>query len=239
MTDTVRDIISEALLDLGVLPEGDTPTAIQAAGALKKFNGMLDLMGLDPQLVYGMNENILPLVSNKGMYTIGAGGDLDIPRPNRILNVAIRDTTLPAAQRADYPVLIYNNEEWAEVVFKQETAQWPSFGIYFDYKYPYIEAYTNPVPNSSQYSIVIFTEAVFAALTLDSTLIFPAGYRTLLVTELAIILSSSYSIEIPQAILAQNIKAKKLIENANLQINELKTYLGASRYNINTNRYTR
>jgi hypothetical protein len=237
MTDTVRDIITEALIDLGVLAEDETPSAAQAAGALKKFNGMLELMGLDAQLVYGMDRHVLPLVSNQEFYTIGTGGNLNIPRPNEINHVAIIDNSVPLAQQAEYPVFMYNDQEWAEEVVKGMTAQWPAYGIYFDWQYPFIKAYTNPIANSSQYSMIIYTKGMFAQMTIDQTLACPQGYRSYIVSELAITLSGSYSVEVPASVMRENEKAQALISVKNLQINELKTYgYGSGFYNIKTNR---
>jgi len=233
--DTARDIITESLLDLGVLADGETPTAIQAAGALKKLNGMLELWSLDNLLVYGMTENVLPLVSNQGIYTIGAGGDLDIPRPNNIIAVAIRDMSQPLNSRFDFPIRIYNNEEWAEVTLKGMTALWPAYGVYFDYQFPYINAYTNPIPSSSQYSLVIYTSGILSNLTLDQVLQFPPGYRTLIVSNLSIELSGTYQVEVPASVQLAATKSQKLISNKNIQINELETpHRGY--YNIYTDR---
>lgn len=239
MADTVRDIITEALIDLGVLAEDETPSAIQAAGALKKFNGMLELMGLDAQLIYGMDRNVLPLVANQSFYTIGTGGNLNIPRPNEINYVTIIDTSLPSAQQAEYPVFMYNDQQWAEEQVKGITAQWPAYGIYFDWQYPFIKAYTNPIANTSQYAMVIYTKGMFAQMTLDQVLAYPQGYRTYLVSELAIILSGSYQVEVPASVVRDNEKSQSLISVKNLQINELKTrgYSGGY-YNIKTNRIT-
>jgi hypothetical protein len=239
MTDTARDIISEALLDLGVLAEGEQPTAIQAAGALKKLNGMLELWSLDNLLIYGMTRNQLSLVGGQGTYTIGTGGNLNIPRPNQILSAYVYDTTLPLTQRADYPLRIYNNQEWADQTFKDWQANFPIFGIYFDDKYPLITAYVNQVPTSSQYAIAIYTSDILSNLTIDQVLSFPAGYRTLIVSNLAIELSGSYQVEVPQSVQLAATKSMRLIGNKNVQINELRTPYDSFYYDMNSNQFRR
>ena len=237
MADTARDIITEALVDLTVLDAGEPLAAIDAAFGLKKLNGMLDLMGLDNQLVYGMTRNILPTTVNKTVYTIGTGGDLDIPRPNEILSAYVYDTTQPATNRADYPLQIYNDQEWASQTFKTWTGYFPAFGIYFDYQYPFINAYLNPTPTTTQYAIAIYTKGMLGNLALDQEMAFPPGYRTLIVSHLAIELSGSYTVEVPASVQLAATKSQNLISSKNLQINELNTYGAGWYYDIRSNRY--
>jgi len=237
MADTARDIITEALIDLTVLDAGEPLAAVDAAFGLKKLNGMLDLMGLDNQLVYGMTRNILTTTVDKTVYTIGTGGDLDIPRPNEILSAYYFDTTTDLANRADYPLQIYNDQEWASQTFKTWTGTFPAFGIYFDYQFPFINAYLNPTPLSNQYSIALYTKGMLGNLALDDIMMFPPGYRTLIVSNLAIELSGSYQVAVPASVQLAATKSQNLISSKNLQVNELLTYGSGYYYDMRSNRW--
>ena len=235
MPDTARDIITESLLDLGILAEGETPTAIQANGALKKLNAMLDSWSLDNLLIYGMTTSTLPMVANKQVYTIGVGGDLNIPRPNNIISCSIIDTSLPLANRVEYNIPMYSNQEWAEVYLKGLTAAFPAFAVYFDYDFPFIQANMWPVPDSSQYSLIVYQSGILSNFNLDDNVSLPSGYRRALVSNLSIELSPSYGAEVSQVTAKIAMSSLKLLMSKNLQVNELKS--NDMRYNIYTDSY--
>ena len=236
MADTARDIITESLLDLGVLAEGETPTAIQAAGALKKLNAMLDTWGLDGLMVYGQTRNSLPLVSGKTSYTIGTGGDLNIPRPNNITYVTAYDTTQPASNRVEYGIEILNNKDWAEVPYKSLPGSFPVYGVFPDWQYPFINLFVTPVPNSSQYALYIYTPGILGNLTIDQVIVFPAGYRDAIVSNLSIRLAPSYQAQVAEATALLAKQSMRLLANKNLQINDLKLPYNLY-YDIRTDTY--
>lgn len=236
MTDTTRDIITESLLDLGVLAEGETPTDIQASGALKKLNALLDSWSLDNLMVYGMKTSTLPMVANKQTYTIGTGGDLNINRPNNFISCTVVDTSLPIASRIEYGIPIYNDSEWADVQFKGLSASFPAYGINFNYEYPLIKANVWPVPNSSQYSINFYSSGILSNLAINDTLSLPSGYRRAIVSNLSMELAPSYGVQISAEIARIATASLSLLKDKNLQINELKSGMG-TRYNIYTDTY--
>lgn len=239
---TARDIIKEALTDLGVLADGKSPSASQALGGLGKLNDMLDAWNNSPLMVYGASSSILPFVANQQIYTIGVGGNLNIPYPsNKIQSAYVRDTSLPLAQQMDYPLYLYNNQEWADVRFKGLSADWPNWGVWFDYNYPLINAYMNPIPSGSQYSMVIWVPGIIANLTLDQVVALPAGYKRCISSNLCPELEGSYGVQTPDRILEIAKDSMANIKVSNLQINELvidPVLRSNSRYDIRTGRYT-
>jgi len=47
MADTALTIITDSLLDIGVLADEEVPTASQAAGALRKLNNLIDSWNIE------------------------------------------------------------------------------------------------------------------------------------------------------------------------------------------------
>ena len=237
MTDTARDIITEALLDLGVLAEGETPTSIQANGALKKLNALLDSWSLDNLMIYGTTANQMPLIANKTFYTIGTGGDLNIPRPNNIISASVYDNTQSIENRIEYTIPIYNDLEWAELNQKGLQGAFPAYAVYFNFEYPFIKAFVSPVPDNSQYTMIIYTSGILSNIDLDTVLSLPSGYRRALVSSLSIELSPSYGVEVSPATVAIAESSLKLIMNKNLRVNELISPFGGNVYDWRTDRY--
>lgn len=215
MADTALTLITNALLDIGVLADEETPSASQAAGGLRKLNNMLEAWNIEDLLVYGQTAYTLPTVSNKAVYTVGVGGDLNIPRPNFINAATLRDTAQTPANQLDYPLYIMSDAEWVDVSFKLQTANWPAYGIYFNYTYPLIQVYLNPVPTSSQYNVILWIEGQLTSFSLNDTVTLSPGYKRALESNLSIEMAGSYGIEVPPSVvkIAQESKARLKIKN--------------------------
>ena len=240
MAYTALTIITDALLDLGVIAGEETPAASDASGGLRKLNNLLDAWNIDPTLAYGAYENVFNLTPNQGVYTLGAGGDFNIPRPNRFLSAYIRDTSLPVEQRYDQPIEIFNDQEYADLPYKAWTSTYPFLGIFIDSTFPLQNVYLNPVPNSSQYQLVLWTEGVLSNLTLDQVISLPPGYKRALTANLTIELAAQYGQPVAQttAMIASSSKAD--IRALNQQFNTLslpRQLTGGGWYMIESNRY--
>lgn len=237
MADTVLTLITDTLLDMGVLANSAQPTAQQTTQALRKLNGMLETWSIEGLLTYGISINILPLVSGKQIYTLGVGGDLNIPYPNSIINQTIRNTSLPATQQQDYPLYRYNDEEWSNVAFKSQQSAWPNWGIWFNETYPLMKANVLPIPTNNQYSIVLWVEDNIGNYTSNTTLTLSPGYRRAITTNLYLELAPSYSIQVDEQARQNAIQSKAIIQSNNLQINQLvPNFSNAKWYDIVTNK---
>lgn len=220
MADTALDIITNALLDLGVLADEETPTASQAAGGLRKLNNLIESWNIENLMLYGASQDVFSLVANQTAYTIGAGGDFNIPRPNNITSAYIRDMNQPAATRVDFPLYIYTQQEYADYALKGMTNNF-LWGVYFDTDYPFITAYFTPVPATSQYSFVMWTDNIITSLTLNQTISLAPGYARALEANLAVELAASYGVDIPPSVAAIAISSKADLKTKNFDLNEL------------------
>jgi len=220
MAYTALNLITDVLLDMGVIADEQTPTASQAVGALTKLNDLIEAWNLDTLKVYGAKQYILPLVPNQGTYTIGTGGNLDVPRPILITKAFIRQNTGVPANQYDYPVEVLTNEEWSELPNKAITGTFP-YAVWFNETYPYIQLNVSPVPTGSNYSLIFWADGMGGELTLNTTLQLPPGYKRALKYALFMELAPGYQIETPAAIAALASSSKHQIDVYNLQLNEL------------------
>ena len=240
MVDTALTLITDALLDLGVLADEETPTASQAAGALRKLNNMIDSWNIESMLVYGAVFNLLPMVPGQSSYTVGPGGNLDIPRPTAIQSISFRDITQPLAQQLDIPVEIFTDRDWQDVPLKNMTSTYPFNGVWVDYDFPLIKLRPNPIPSSSQYSMVVWTSGLISNLTLYQAISLAPGYKRALTANLSVELSPSYQVQVPDVIARIANESKAQLKINNFQLNELtlpSELYGGPWYNIYTDRY--
>lgn len=225
MAYTALNLITDVLLDMGVIADQQTPTASQSVGALTKLNDLIESWNLDTQKVYGATEHLIPFVPNQAVYTIGAGGNINIPRPTMITYAAIRQNIGAPANQYDYPLEILNNQEWQDLISKLITSTFP-YAVWFDETYPLISAHVSPIPTGSNYSFVIWTNNISGTLALNTVLSLPPGYKRALKYALYIELAPSYQIEIPQAIALLAQTSSHQLDVYNMQVNELEIQRG-------------
>jgi len=222
MADTALTIITDALLDLGVLAEDETPSASQVQGGLRKLNNMIDSWNISNLMVYGATPITLPLVANQGSYTIGLGGDLNIPRPANITAAFIRDVTQAGNSRQDIPVYMFNNEEWQNVAFKGQTGTYPYQGIWVNETSPLLTVHVTPIPTGSIYQLVLWVSDMISNLTQNDVITLAPGYKRALTANLAVEWAGSFQVEVPASVAVIASSSKAQLKAKNLQINELR-----------------
>jgi len=233
MAYTALNLITDVLLDMGVIADQETPTAAQSTGALTKLNDLIESWNLDPQKLYGATQHIIPFVANQATYTIGLGGNLNIPRPNDITAAFVRSTFASPTQQQDIPITILNDQQWADIPVKGQVGSYP-YAVWFNMTYPLITAYITPIANLTNYSLVLWDKNDNGTLALNTVLSLPAGYKRALKYGLFIELAPSYQIPVSQEVAALASTSKMSIDRQNLQINTLETS-GATRYDILSN----
>jgi hypothetical protein len=233
MAYTTLNLITDVLLDMGVIADQQTPTAAQSTGALVKLNDLIESWNLDPQKLYGATQHIIPFVANQATYTIGSGGDLNIARPNDITAAFVRSTFASPTQQQDIPITILNDQQWADIPVKGQVGSYP-YAVWFNMTFPLITAYITPIANLTNYSLVLWDKNDNGTLALNTVLSLPAGYKRALKYGLFIELAPSYQIPVSQEIATLAVTSKMSIDRQNLQINTLETS-GATRYDILSN----
>lgn len=237
MADTALTLITDTLLDMGVIANSAQPTAAQTQQALRKLNNMLESWAVEGLLVYGRTANIMPLVANQQVYTIGSGGNLNIAYPDTITGTYVRNTSLPTSQQLDYPVYRFTDDEWAEVALKGMTSTFPNWGVWYNTTYPLVSAYVLPVPTSGLYSLIIWTEDNFGTYTANTVLSLKAGYRKAITANLYLELAPSYSMQVDEQARQNATSSKLVIQRDNIQINELSPKMDSfNQYDIYNNR---
>ena len=233
MAYTALNLITDVLLDMGVIADQETPTAAQSVGALTKLNDLIESWNIDPQKLYGATQYVLPFVPNQATYTIGAGGNLNVPRPDAIGSAFVRNTTAVSSQQQDIPITILTDQQWADIPVKGMQGTFP-YAVWFNMTNPLIVAYVTPIPTGSNYSLVFWDNNANATLALNTVLDLPPGYKRAMKYGLFIELAPSYQIPISQDISTLAATSKMSIDRQNLQINTLQTS-NATRYDILSN----
>lgn len=78
-------IITYAMIDAGLLQEGDSPTSEQLAMYTNRLNDLINLWGTQGLKLWTYLDQSITLVSGTGQYTLGPGGSIITTKPLRAI----------------------------------------------------------------------------------------------------------------------------------------------------------
>jgi hypothetical protein len=195
----VADILYRGLRLAGILsvPQRQ-PSGSEVADAMLALNSMIDAMLNEKLLVWGDIGASFDIVANKVSYSIGIGGDFNVPRPEQILQAEFTYTNLNPPVQQQFRIL--TDQEWEALSPKptQTTPMHPS-NLGFQSTIPYYLYYRRDVPlgtvflwpcpltNSQVGTITIYLwQQIQQFATPGTAVILPPGYQAMLEYNLAV-----------------------------------------------------
>lgn len=219
MPETARDIISLALKEAGVLGVGQTALAEDIQDGLTYLQRMTDQWQKRRWIIPALEEKVIHCDGSKS-YTIGTGGIVDTPRPNKISAawVVQQNTGSTPVSLPLYPLFAY--EDYARLAVKDLHSLPDHF--FYDAAWPLGNFYPWPIPDSQYWLYLLVQKQLsFPDDSLDTELDLPPEYAEAIHYNLAIRLCSAYQIQ-PQGSTVTLAKvALNTIRTANTQIPRL------------------
>jgi hypothetical protein len=233
---TAVDLITLALKDIGALGIGQAISAEDTADALTTLNMMMGQWQGERLSVFHLIDTGITSTGAQS-YTIGPGGNFNIPRPIKI-NAAYARLNAGSATPIDYPVrMIEAREDYARIALKA-LVSFPDFAFY-DPSYPLGTLYMYPVPNSS-FELHIVTMDVLPQFATAATVVtLPPEYTAAIRYNLACYLAPSYQLPISGDLKALAMNAKRVVKRMNSQIQTMSMPRGLGtkqRWNIYSDR---
>lgn len=212
MATTVRDIINGSLRLLGVLAQGETPSAAESSDALSAMNMMLDSFSNEHLFLYKRTIEEFTLVSSQSTYTMGTGGDFSTSNPIKVEAAYIKiNTSSPAFE---VPMDILNADQWADITQKSVTSAIPT-RLYVQNGQPTSTLYMWPVPTVA-YNIVLHSlKPIGSFSSINDSVVLPEGYERLIRYNLAIELAPEYNKEPSGTVIKIANDAKANIKRSN------------------------
>lgn len=158
-----------------MLAAGETATADDTADALVILNQMLEAWSAESLDVFTITIQTFSLTAAKQVYTMGAGGDFNVPRPSKITDASVVSNANPS-QPLEIPIDMLTDEEWQAIPVKLTPSILPR-KVYDDGSFPLRNLSFWPVPTDSSVQTRLYTWTAltqFSDLTTDFT--FPPGY---------------------------------------------------------------
>lgn len=166
----------------GGLGVGQGITADDGTDALLVLNSMLSSWNINGIRVPSQSRDLYTLIANKTTpYTIGAGGDWNATRPNKIFDAGF----VQNGSNIEWPVKVMQLQEWAGVRLKTLASSFP-YAVYNDGGYPLSSLTFYPTPNTTD-KIALYTWDFLTQYTSTATaMVVPDGYTDAIRYNLAV-----------------------------------------------------
>lgn len=212
---TPRDIINLALKTANVLGVGQTASAEDINDSFNLLNMMMAQWQRRRYMVYQLIE-ASKQATGQISYTVGPGGDFDIPRPAKLEFAYFRqnqNTSLPV----DYPLSILRAREDYDRISIKSLNAFPQYAFY-DAGNPLGNLFVWPIPNN-QYEIhITVMQQLQQFANLSDNIVLPPEYKAALMWNLTLKLYPFFGLPTNVVVRAEAEASMRIIEEANAQI---------------------
>jgi hypothetical protein len=163
-----------------------------ANDSLLVLNDMIDSWNTMRLAIYTTRTDDFPLVLNKQVYTLGTGGDFNIPRPPQIDGMSSILLYNPA-NPVEVPISMFTVDQWQnQVPVKVVAGSFPLI-CYDTGDFPLRRLNMWPIPTTGANSVRIYSWQALPAQALATKVSFPPGYSQAFRYNLAVLLSAEYA----------------------------------------------
>jgi hypothetical protein len=188
---TAGDQINGALRLLGVLAEGETPSAETSQDALNALNQMIDSWNTERLSVFSTQDQVETWPPGTISRTFGPTGDIVGDRP-----ILVEDSTYfrDPASGISYGLKLINQQQYNGIAVKTVTSTYPQV-LWVNMTYPNIEMYVYPVPTKVLEFHIVSVQPLTQPANLTTTLAFPPGYLRCFRYNLACEIAPEFGVE--------------------------------------------
>lgn len=191
MATTAGDQINGALRLLGILAEGETPSAATSQDALTALNQMVDSWNTERLSVFSTQDQIVTWLPNVKTMTMGPSGDYVGNRP-----ILVDDATYfrDPSNGISFGIKLINQQQYDGIAVKTVTSTYPQV-MWVNMEYPNITMTVYPVPTKTLEFHIISVEELTQPATLATNLAFPPGYLRAFKYNLACEIAPEFGVE--------------------------------------------
>lgn len=216
-TPTVLQIITDALTEIGVLAENESPSAATSALALRYFQRQIDSWGADQVTLSVQLQQAMTWPAATSTQTIGPGGNLSsIARPTWINQLTY--TVLGSSPAVEVPISPMDRDSYAAESIKTLASTYPTQFFYQTSTDSNVGTlYLWPQPSGSLTINLYAPKAVATPSALTDVLYGPPGYQEAYHYQLALRLCQPFGRPIPPALPTLAQEAYLRLKRPNVQ----------------------
>ena len=190
---TAGDQINRALRLLGVLAEGETPSAATSQDALAALQQMIDSWNTERLSVFSTQDQtfLWPAGVGNQTRTLGPSGNFVGLRP-----ILIDDATYyrDPGTNVSFGIKLINQQQYDGIAVKTVTSTYPQV-MFVNNTFPDVTMTVYPVPTRELEWHFISVEELSNPATLATELFFPPGYLRAFVYNLAMEIAPEFGVE--------------------------------------------
>ena len=191
MATTAGDQINGALRLLGVLAEGETPSAAMSQDALGSLNQMIDSWNTERLSVFSTQDQVFTWPAGEITRTLGPSGNFVGLRP-----ILLDDATYfrDPGTNVSFGIKFINQQQYNGIAVKTVSSTYPQV-IFVNNTYPDVTMTIYPRPTRDLEWHFISVEELTRPATLATSLAFPPGYLRAFKYSLAMEIAPEYGVE--------------------------------------------
>ena len=211
MATTAGDQINAALRLIGMLAEGETPSANTSSDALNALNQMIDSWNTERLSVFNTQDQMYSWTPGLKTQTLGPTGDFVGNRP-----VLLDDSTYfrDPSSGISFGIKFINQQQYDGIAVKTVTSTYPQV-MWINMEYPNITMTVYPVPTKVLEWHFISIEELDKPATLATNLTFPPGYLRAFKYNLACEIATEFGIEPPPNVARIAMTSKRNLKRIN------------------------
>jgi len=187
---TAGDQINRALRLLGILAEGETPSAATSQDALLAMDQMIDSWNTERLSVFCTEDQVFSWPSGEIKRTLGPTGNFVGNRPIQLDD----GTYYKAPSGVSYGIKIINQDQYNGIAVKTSTSTFPQV-IFVNNTFTNVEMYVYPRPTQVLEWHFISVQELTQPATLATELHFPPGYMRAFTYNLAMEIAPEFGVE--------------------------------------------
>ena len=190
-TYTAGDQINRALRLLGVLAEGETPSAATSQDALMAMNQMIDSWNTERLSVFSTQDQVFTWPAGEITRTLGPSGNFVGERP-----VLVDDATYyrDPGTNVSFGIKFINQQQYDGIAVKTVTSTYPQV-IFVNMTYPDVTMTIYPKPTRDLEWHIISVDPLTEPANLSTVLAFPKGYLRAFTYNLAMEFAPEFGVE--------------------------------------------
>jgi hypothetical protein len=189
-TYTAGDQINRALRLLGILAEGETPSASMSQDALMAMQQMIDSWNTERLSVFCTEDQVFTWPASFISRTLGPTGDFVGNRP-----ILLDDATyFKAPSGVSYGIKMINQQQYNGIAVKTVTSTFPQV-MWVNMTFPDIEIYLYPRPTQNLEFHFVSVQELDKPVNLSTVLHYPPGYLRAFTYNLAMEFAPEFGVE--------------------------------------------
>lgn len=211
MASTAGDQINGALRLIGVLAEGEVPSAETSQDALTALNQMIDSWNTERLSVFSTQDQVFNWPPGAISRKLGPSGDFVGNRP-----ILLDDATYfrDPGTNVSFGIKIINQQQYDGIAVKTVTSTYPQV-LWYNTTYPNIEMFIYPVPTRVLEWHFVSVEELTQPALLNTVLAFPPGYLRAFRYNLACELAPEFGVEPSHTVQRIAIASKRTLKRIN------------------------